>query len=154
MKQISTGAGLLGLGLCMVATAVIATHRNGGEAFAQVTGGERKIVAQGVYGSGYEHWGYRIWSDNVTEVRCLGITVDIFRDLAPSIRTVSSTPSQTGWISSWQAVDSGTTAFMPTDIDRSGQIDAGDIAQVLLNFNETVDQTTPPPIDCTINGPR
>ena len=34
MKQISTGAGLLGLGVCMVATAFIATHRGSGEAFA------------------------------------------------------------------------------------------------------------------------
>ena len=34
MKQISTGAGLLGLGVSMVATAFIATHRGSGEAFA------------------------------------------------------------------------------------------------------------------------
>ena len=37
MKQISTGAGLLGLGVCMVATAFIAIHRGGTEAFAQAT---------------------------------------------------------------------------------------------------------------------
>ena len=35
MKQISTGAGLLGLGVCMVATAFIAAHRGGSEAFAR-----------------------------------------------------------------------------------------------------------------------
>jgi hypothetical protein len=34
MKQISTGAGLLGLGVCMVATALIATHHGSREAFA------------------------------------------------------------------------------------------------------------------------
>jgi hypothetical protein len=154
MKQISTGAGLVALSVGMVATAFIALHRSGGEAFAQVTGGERRIVAQGVYGDNGTHWGYRIWSDNVTEVRALGNTFDLFYDLAPARRMLATNPSQTGWTSSWQAVDSGTTAFMPTDIDRSGQIDAGDIAQVLLNFNETVDQTTPPPIDCNINGLR
>lgn len=34
MKQISTGAGLLGLGVCMVATALIASQRGGSSAFA------------------------------------------------------------------------------------------------------------------------
>ena len=35
MKQISTGAGLVALSVAMVATAFIATHRGGSEAFAQ-----------------------------------------------------------------------------------------------------------------------
>ena len=44
MKQISTGAGLLGLGVCMVATAFIVTQRGGSQAFAQGTSGDRRIV--------------------------------------------------------------------------------------------------------------
>jgi len=141
----------------MVATAFIATQRGGSEAFAQGTGGERRVVAQGVYAASDPwgnvnngHWGYRIWSDNVTEVRHLGFTdsrIDSEGVLWARLNTEV-------WSSAWQSVDDGTVAFMPTDIDRSGQIDSGDIAQVLLNFNETVDQTTPPPIDCNINAPR
>jgi hypothetical protein len=33
-------------------------------------------------------------------------------------------------------------------------VDSGDVAQVLLDFNQTTDPTTPPPIDCNINAPR
>jgi len=39
MKQISTGAGLVALSVGMVATAFIATHRSGSDAFAQGTAG-------------------------------------------------------------------------------------------------------------------
>ena len=138
----------------MVATALIASHRSGSEAFAQGTGAERHIVAQGVYSHQGEHWGYRVWSDNATEVRALGVSATTEDSPGDFLKTVASTPAQTGWRSVWQVVDAGTPAFLPTDIDRSGQIDSGDIAQVLLEFSETVDQTTPPPIDCNINAPR
>jgi hypothetical protein len=154
MKQISTGAGLLGLGVCMVATAFIATHRGSGEAFAQGTGTERRIVAQGVYLDsnsqvGSSHWGYRVWSDNVTEVKFLGITRVNSSGSPPTVRVNTS-----NYVGTWQIVDSGTSAFFASDIDRSGSVDSGDISAVLLNFNETTDPTTPPPIDCTINAPR
>ena len=157
MKQISTGAGLVALSVGMVATAFIATHRGGSEAFAQGTGGERHIVAHGVYqggapypDGGFGHWAYRVWSDNVTEVKYLGFVTTIFdsNDRPIAARLASGVPGV------WQIVDSGSPAFMPADVDRSGQVDSGDIAQVLLNFTETVDQTTPPPIDCNINAPR
>ena len=68
MKQISTGAGLLGLGVCMVATAFIATQRGGSEAFAQGTGGDRRIVSASVIAvpAYYNNqqtrfYAYRIW---------------------------------------------------------------------------------------------
>ena len=156
MKQISTGAGLLGLGVCMVATAFIATHRGSGEAFAQGTGTERRIVAQGVYaaigpggasGSGF-HWGYRIWSDNVTEVRYLGST-DYSLYQTPNFVRVSKGP----WATAWQAVDDGTTSFLRADVDQSRSVDTGDISAVLLDFGDETG-APPPPIDCTINAPR
>jgi hypothetical protein len=152
MKQISTGAGLVALSVGMVATAFITTQR-GGEAFAQGTGTERRIVAQGVYGalgpqttSASQHWGYRIWSDNVTEVRYLGAT-DF--NLNPSFVRVS----QSTWATAWQTVDNGTITFLRADVDQSRTVDAGDIGATLLDFGkETGDP--PPPIDCTINAPR
>ena len=143
MKQISTGTGLVALAVGMVATAFIATHRGGNEAFAQVTGGDRRIVAQGVYGLA-GHWGYRVWSDNITEVRWLGASTTVNGCLQINTQTCSA----------WQIVDSGTPSFVPTDLDQTGQVDAADIAQVLLDFNSTNDPTTPPPIDCNINAPR
>ena len=163
MKQISTGAGLVALSVGMVATAFIATHRSGGEAFAQGTETEPRIVAAGVYtggnpwngsyGSGSEgHFAYRIWSDNSVQVKWLGVAIGTF-DSQTGVTTVQ-VARQNLVQSFWHTVDDGTVAFRPTDIDRSGQIDSGDIAQVLLDFNETVDQTTPPPIDCNINAPR
>ena len=156
MKQISTGAGLVALSVGMVATAFVATHRSGGEAFAQVTSGDRRIVAQGVYAAstqnGYPgHWGYRVWSDNVTEVKWLG----------QSHMSVAETGfrhdlfSANGYYSgSWQVVDAGTSAFYAGDVDRSGQVDAGDVSAVLLDFGNSSDETPPPPIDCNINAPR
>jgi hypothetical protein len=73
MKQISTGAGLLGLGLCMVATAVIATRR-GGEAYAQVSVAPKTVVSAGVHcnQSSQDIWVYRVWSDGGCDYRWLG----------------------------------------------------------------------------------
>jgi hypothetical protein len=153
MKQISTGAGLVALSVGMVATAFIATHRSGGEAFAQGTGTERRIVAQGVYGAlgpqtstAPQHWGYRIWSDNVTEIRYLGGTD--FNLSPPYVRM-----SKGSWATSWQAVDDGTAALLRADVDQSRTVDAGDIGAVLLEFGQETSDP-PPPIDCTINAPR
>lgn len=155
MKQISTGAGLLGLGVCMVATAFIATHRGSGEAFAQVTGGERRIVAQGVYGAvvndqnyyGPGSWAYRVWSDNVTEVKFLGYGIT-----DSQTNTVYNGPGYGNSTGAWQVVDTGTSAFLQADVDHSTQIDAGDISAVLLDFGNRNDETPPPLIDCTINA--
>jgi hypothetical protein len=36
----------------------------------------------------------------------------------------------------------------------SGETDAADISQVLLDFNTRSDDLPPPPIDCNINAPR
>ena len=55
----------------------------------------------------------------------------------------------------WNTVDNGTSGFRPlTDVDMSGETDAGDISQVLLDFNTRSEDLPPPPIDCTINAPR
>jgi hypothetical protein len=52
-------------------------------------------------------------------------------------------------------VDNGTSGFRPlTDVDMSGEVDGGDISQVLLDMNTTSEDFPPPPIDCTINAPR
>jgi hypothetical protein len=147
MKQISTGAGLVALAVGMVATAFIVSQR-GGEAFAQGTGGERRIVAQGAYGGDSYGWGYRIWSDNVTEVKYLGTLREVN---GPDGGRIFLGGDRKGY---WQTVDTGTAAFFASDVDRSGSVDSGDISAVLLDFNQATDPTTPPPIDCNINAPR
>lgn len=156
MKQISTGAGLLGLGVCMVATAFIATHRSGGEAFAQGTGGERRIVSASVEIEGDRFIAWRIWSDNAIDARIIGnLTSQYCGSYAygPVIRPASTFTC--GWPQEWQTLDNGTSGFRPlTDVDMSGETDAGDISQVLLDFNTRSEDLPPPPIDCTINAPR
>ena len=161
MKQISTGAGLLGLGVCMLGTAFIATHRGSGEAFAQVAGTERRIVSAGVvtipngmsnnYASDFGAiWAYRIWSDSAIDVRCLGRA-----DYYNSANAANISVPIAGNAAGWKTVDNGTSGFRPlTDVDMSGETDAGDISQVLLDFNTRSDDLPPPPIDCTVNAPR
>jgi len=153
MKQFSTGTGVAVLGVCILAAAVVATHRTSGEAFAQATGGERRIVAQGVYSAPLAinppypgHWGYRVWSDNVTEVKFLGTSG--FGSETVEVGRFGS------WNGRWQVVDAGTGAFFSGDVDRSGQVDTGDVSAVLLDFGSRNDETPPPPIDCAINAPR
>ena len=160
MKQISTGAGLVALSVGMVATAIIATHRGNGQAFAQGTGTERRIVSAGVYGAAGGvhglnaggHWAFRVWSDNTTEVKYLGDTSveyngngDYTGDYPVFVNTMSR------YTGHWQAVDSGTSAFFTADVDRSQQVDTGDISAVLLDFGSRIDEAPPPPIDCTVN---
>jgi hypothetical protein len=156
MKQISTGAGLVALSVGMVATAFIATHRGGSEAFAQGTGGDRRIVSAGVYGTN-PVTGYRIWSDNAIDVRPLAWLENagdyngrqILRWKTVAKDTQDYTPH------GWTTFDNGTSGFRPlTDVDMSGETDAGDISQVLLDFNTRSEDLPPPPIDCTINAPR
>jgi hypothetical protein len=154
MKQISTGAGLLGLGVCMLGTAFIATHRGSGEAFAQVTGGERRIVSTGVYGTN-PLMAYRVWSDNGIDVRPLSWLENssFGTGVLTRLRTVYEDTNFT--IARWTTVDNGTSGFRPlTDVDMSGEVDGGDISQVLLDMNTRSDELPPPPIDCTINAPR
>ena len=165
MKQISTGAGLLGLGVCMVATAFIATHRGSGEAFAQVTGGERRIVAASVVSTAHPNGlpllvAYRIWTDNAVDVRLVGVVDQpycqnryVSRISPPAEVWPAAGSCNVSW--PWITVDNGTSGFRPlTDVDMSGETDAGDISQVLLDFNTSSDDLPPPPIDCTINTPR
>ena len=157
MKQISTGTGLVALAVGMVATAFIATQRGGSEAFAQGTGTERRIVAAGVYGTN-PLVAYRIWSDNAVDIRALKWLYNSGeynnRQILRWINVVTDgdpnyTPHE------WQTFDNGTTGFRPiTDVDMSGTTDAGDISQVLLDFNTSSNDLPPPPIDCTINAPR
>lgn len=168
MKQISTGAGLLGLGFCMLGTAVIATHRGVSEAFAQATGGDRRIVSASVYAvpndnsynGGYfsaAHYAYRIWSDNSVDVRCLGWSQfnangNMNGQYGPQSDFAAP---MFGNLLGWRTVDNGTSGFRPlTDVDMSGEVDGGDISQVLLDMNTQSDDLPPPPIDCTINAPR
>ena len=153
MKQFSTGTGLVALSIGMVATAFIATHRSGGEAFAQGTGTERRIVGAGMYDgpsmSGYiPHFAYRIWSDNAIDLRCLGVSSHGSSNAYFNI-------IEGGNFGSWRTVDNGTSGFRPiTDVDMDGEVSAGDISNVLLDMGTRSNDVPPPPIDCTINAPR
>jgi hypothetical protein len=165
MKQLSTGTGLMALGVCVLAATVVATHRSGSEAFAQVTGGERRIVSTGVFQSGgvlnnansetYAGvYAYRIWSDNAVDLRCLGRAYTSGWGSQASSYFWECLPAN-GNFSGWRTVDNGTSGFRPiTDVDMSGETDAGDISQVLLDFNTRSEDLPPPPIDCSINAPR
>ena len=153
MKSISTGFGLAILGGCILGAAVVASPRLGRAAFAQGTGTERRIVSTGVYtGGGGDvsfHFAYRVWSDNTIDLRNLGT----FTCGALGVSNFYS--PATGNFLGWRTVDNGTSGFRPlTDVDMSGETDAGDISQVLLDFNTRSDDLPPPPIDCTINTPR
>ena len=160
MKQISTGAGLVALSIGMVATAFIATHRGNGEAFAQGTGTERRIVGAGVLESFGAITAYRVWSDNAIDLRTLAYqqvfssrnNLERYTYLQTSFDAEGPSAGQA---SPWRTFDNGTSGFRPlTDVDMSGETDAGDISQVLLDFNTRSDDLPPPPIDCTINAPR
>jgi len=151
MKQISTGAGLVALSVGMVATAFIATHRRGDEAFAQSTGGERRIVSASVINNTNALYAYRIWSDNAIDIRWLGY----FERCGSGGYYFNQNVHCESTSFPWTTVDNGTSGFRPlTDVDMSGETDAGDISQVLLDFNTRSDDLPPPPIDCTINAPR
>jgi hypothetical protein len=173
MKSISTGFGLAILGGCIFGAAVVASPQLGRDAFAQGTGGERRIVVSNLMSANNVVLAYRIWSDNAIDVRVIGSPVwenVECRSYAPNgpvsgyfsrlqWRLPGSNPGGTcdGLASSndWQTFDNGTSGFRPlTDVDMSGETDAGDISQVLLDFNTRSDDLPPPPIDCTINAPR
>ncbi len=78
MKQISTGAGLLGLGVCMVATALIFTQ-SGSEAYAQASGAPKTVMSAGVHCNhiSQDIWVYRVWSDGACDFRWLGKNSDL-----------------------------------------------------------------------------
>jgi len=161
MKSISTGFGLAILGGCIFGAAVVASPRLGRDAFAQGTGGERRIVNAGIYAvpaaasSQYEVisavYSYRIWSDNSIDLRCLGRgSLNYYNGISSDFSSPWS-----GGFTDWRTVDNGTSGFRPlTDVDMSGEVDGGDISQVLLDMNTRSDDLPPPPIDCTINAPR
>ncbi len=158
MKQFSTGTGVAVLGVCILAATLVAAHRGGSEAFAQGSIGERRVVAQGVYsaagidGNADGHWAYRVWSDNATEVKYVGSSQYAY-DTTTNTRTFFVAPANSQ-VGAWQTVDTGVSAFLASDVDRSRQVDAGDISSVLLDFSASTDETPPPPIDCNINAPR
>ena len=150
MKQMSTGFGLAVLGACVLGAAFIASPRFGQQAFAQVTG-ERRIVSASVNSVGNSnfasHFAYRIWSDNTIDIRSLGYSNTGDTDAKFFVQT-------TGNFLDWRTVDNGLSSFVPADVDASGNVDNGDVGQVLLNIGETQAGNPPPPIDCTINAPR
>jgi len=159
MTQVSTGMGLAILGGCILGAAALTSHKFGSEAMAQGTGADRRIVSAGVSSvyagnTGYmEHFGYRIWSDNVVDMRQLGRSaagyngMGMYSNWSPMLSGAGST------FGSWVTVDNGTSAYLRADVDESRSVDAGDISAVLLDFGATTDNP-PPPIDCTINAPR
>ena len=153
MKQISTGTGLcvLGLGIAVLGAAQMIGSR-GNQAFAQSTG-VRRIVSASVLSVNPGKWGYRIWSDNVIEMKCFGYlntitTNGIYSDV--DYRPIDSNAP----FANWTQVDNGLTAFVPADVDTNGSVDSADLGKVLLNYGETQNGNPPPPIDCTINAPR
>ena len=157
MKQMSTGFGLAVLGACVLGAAFIASPRFGQQAFAQVTG-ERRIVSASVICSGrldnnlMMNWGYRIWSDNSIELKCLSST-SIFNYAGGT--SISTYPIGEGSAyKEWTQVDNGLTTFVPADVDANQSVDAADLGSVLSRYGETQEGNPPPPIDCTINAPR
>jgi len=153
MKQISTGTGLcvLGLGIAVLGAAQLIGSK-GTQAFAQSTG-DRHIVSASVYAVGTRvdstHFAYRIWSDNTIELCNLGIYASSYGTTLSNLDAPTS-----GNFLGWRTVDNGLTSFVPADVDASGNVDNGDVGQVLLNIGETQAGNPPPPIDCTINAPR
>ena len=149
MKQMSTGFGLAVLGACVLGAAFIASPRFGQQAFAQVTG-DRHIVSASVFATNsYEKWGYRIWSDNSIEMKCLSIVQWNGSDNIGVYNIAPNAPFK-----NWTQVDNGLTTFVPADVDANGTVDTGDVSNVLLDFGATQAGNAPPPIDCTINAPR
>jgi len=150
MKQISTGTGLcvLGLGVAVLGAAQLVGSK-GTQAFAQSTG-DRRIVSASVLLYGDQKWGYRIWSDNVIEMKLLSFAY--FNQTFGTM--VSVYFSESSPFKNWTQVDNGLTAFVPADVDASQTVDASDLGNVLLNYGETQNGNPPPPIDCTINAPR
>ena len=149
MKQMSTGFGLAMLGACVLGAAFIASPRFGQQAFAQSTG-DRRIVSASVFATNsYEKWGYRIWSDNSIEIKCLSVSN---WDGSDGINVFNVAP--TAPFKNWTQVDNGFTSFVPADVDASGTVDPADLGGVLIEMGNTQDGNPPPPIDCTINAPR
>ena len=149
MKQMSTGFGLAVLGACVLGAAFIASPRFGQQAFAQVTG-ERHIVSASVFATNsYEKWGYRIWSDNSIEMKCLSIVQWNGSDYINVFNIAPTAPFK-----NWTQVDNGLTTFVPADVDANQSVDAADLGSVLSRYGETQEGNPPPPIDCTINAPR
>jgi hypothetical protein len=177
MKQISTGAGLVALSVGMVATAFIVSQRGDRAAFAQGTGGERRVVLANLLNINPPNsspilCAYRIWSDNSIDLRPVGIpqagafncrgqnngNVFGYRFTLQGFTNPTSAGGECAAyeaISGWTTIDNGTSGFRPlTDVDMSGETDAGDISQVLMDFNTSSNDLPPPPIDCNINAPR
>ena len=156
MKQMSTGFGLAVLGACVLGAAFIASPRFGQQAFAQVTG-DRRIVSASVLlinqNGTTEKWGYRIWSDNVIEMKVLSF--GYLTTYGGGVYFYVNQPlTESSLFKNWTQVDNGLTSFVPADVDTNGSVDSADLGKVLVNYGETQDSNPPPPIDCTINAPR
>jgi hypothetical protein len=157
MAQVSTGMGLAILGGCILGAAALTSHKFGSEAMAQGTGTERRIVSTGIWNNGEHVFAYRIWSDNVIDIRGLGVArfVNYSSGFGPFGAQFGPADPARDNAGVWLTVDNGTSGFRPlTDVDMSGETDAGDISQVLLDFNTRSEDLPPPPIDCSINSPR
>ena len=149
MKQMSTGFGLAVLGACVLGAAFIASPRFGQQAFAQVTGERHIVSASVVAGNRNEKWGYRIWSDNSIEMKCLSVS---YMNNFNSIEVIPLDLSSRFY--NWEQIDNGLTTFVPADVDASGTVDPADLGGVLIEMGNTQEGNPPPPIDCTINAPR
>ena len=149
MKQMSTGFGLAVLGACVLGAAFIASPRFGQQAFAQSTGDRRIVSASVVAGNRNEKWGYRIWSDNSIEMKCLSVS---YMNNYNSIEVIPLDLSSRFY--NWEQIDNGLTSFVPADVDASGTVDPADLGGVLIEMGNTQAGNPPPPIDCTINAPR
>ena len=152
MKQMSTGFGLAVLGACVLGAALIASPRFGQQAFAQSTG-DRRIVSASVLLNGAEKWGYRIWSDNVIEMKILAYS-NISTSGCCSVYVNNFQITDSSPFKNWTQVDNGLTTFVPADVDANQSVDAADLGSVLSRYGETQEGNPPPPIDCTINAPR
>jgi hypothetical protein len=155
--------GLAILGGCILGAAALTSHKFGSEAMAQGTGTERRIVSAGMIKvpTRYDRTGcgvvaYRIWSDNAIDLRGLGYLQASDAEYNPATLNISLAGSMSDLsLQQWTTVDNGTSGFRPlTDVDMSGETDAGDISQVLLDFNTRSEDLPPPPMDCSINSPR
>ena len=154
MKQMSTGTGLcvLGLGIAVLGAAQLVGSK-GGQAFAQ-SSGDRRIVSASVFNdTNYSsNWGYRIWSDNVIEMKVL--TKGNWSNNSDGGYWNDDQLSAISKFKNWTQVDNGLTTFVPADVDTNGSVNSADLGKVLVNYGETQDGNPPPPIDCTINAPR
>ena len=165
MGQLSTGTGLAVLGLSTVACAILAGGRADAPAHAAMppmtaiastamAQTSPTIVWYGVSSAQYSDGNYnkwllntitRAWSDGRVEMKVVRKHLEQYQ--AQDRFCNGDTNCDTGWrVISSPAL--GYTAF--ADLDFSEQVDAGDLAMVLLNYGDAPRQDIPPS-DCPLD---